>query len=157
MPYQPAHPTHQYWYRQCAPGDGQHVDRLLGCAELLYGFVDFLVARVVETFRLEDVADGGVGVFLKHQRAEDGLFHLKVTRGYAPLLLKELLLYAFGVGIAVAAGIFGLLLFWHNDWSLTGMGFRGFRRGWRMCRLAAGRRSVALCSATPRAVTSVRG
>ena len=78
--------------------DCQHVYRLLRGAELLDGFVDLLVCRLVERFGFEKVADGGVGVFLKHERAQNGFFNFYVARGDASVLFQQTLLGRLAVG-----------------------------------------------------------
>ena len=65
-------------------GNGQKVDGSLRSAERLYGFIDFLMGRLIETFGLEYVADYGVCVFFDHQRAEHSRFDIGVARSEAP-------------------------------------------------------------------------
>ena len=59
---------------------GKHVDRFLRGAKALDRLVDALVAWLIKALGLENVAHSGVGVFLKHQRAEHRFLYLLVLR-----------------------------------------------------------------------------
>lgn len=47
-------------------GDGEHVDRALGHAQVAHGGIHLLVARLIEAFGVEHLADHCVGVFVNH-------------------------------------------------------------------------------------------
>ena len=47
---------------------------------MLHRLIDHPIGGFVETFGLEDVANGSVGIFFKHKGAQDGFFKLFVAR-----------------------------------------------------------------------------
>ena len=53
------------------------VYRLLCQRQVAYGCVDLLVARFVETFGIEQLANHGVSIPVNHQGREHGLLHIK--------------------------------------------------------------------------------
>ena len=57
---------------------GDHVDGLLPGGQVAHGFVDLLVALVVEALGAEDFGHLEIGVLLHHQRAEHHSLHLEV-------------------------------------------------------------------------------
>ena len=73
--------------------DGNQVNGALRGAECLYSLVDAAVHGLIEAVGLEDVADDGVGIFLKHQCADDGFLHLDVARHHTPRHIRDSLLY----------------------------------------------------------------
>ena len=60
--------------------DGKHVDGLLHHTELVDCSINFLVSRVVERLRSQQVAHNGIGIALKHQRSKHRVFNLLVLR-----------------------------------------------------------------------------
>ncbi len=61
----------------------QHVDRLLRRAESLDSLIYLFIGRLIEAVGLQNVTNHGVGIFLKHQSAENGLFKILVLRKLA--------------------------------------------------------------------------
>ena len=98
----------EFFLRAQKVGDGEDVHRLLLHVETDDGFVDELVAVVIETLGTEDFAHLEVGVLLNHQCSEhsllkfDGL-RLKMTRQVFRCGTRETLAVAriFGFGVVV--------------------------------------------------------